>query len=377
VTLIVKAGAVLAAGLLFIVLFAVMLASMAGENPAAAGCAGPPPPPGQGGATQFEDLDDVQLGNADLIIGVGEEMAVPSRGWLVAISTTLQESSIRNLANDGSSPELTAEQATITAESLSYPNDGVGSNYDSVNSFQQRWISGWGSVAELMDRTYAATAFYEALLEVDGWESMSVAEAAQSVQRSAFPDAYAQWEELAAEIVAALAGNDLPDGDCATVPGPGGNLPVPPGGWVRPTAGVVTSGFGLRWGSMHEGVDIAGPRGTPVYAAATGTVTRAECSSPYCDADGGLDVPGYGNVVEVDHGGGESTLYGHLTSYTVAAGQDVEAGQVIGYQGSTGNSTGVHLHYETHVDGVLVDPVGFMLERGVDLYQDLPPVAQP
>lgn len=204
--LLLKGGAVLAAGLLFVALFAVLLSSMAGENPAAAGCGGPPPPPGPGGTTQFEDLDDVQLGNADLIIGVGEEMAVPSRGWLVAISTTLQESSIRNLANDGSSAELTSEQAAITAESLNYPHDGIGSNYDSVNSFQQRWISGWGSIPELMDRTYAATAFYEALLEVDGWESMSVAEAAQSVQRSAFPDAYADHETEGRVLASVLTG---------------------------------------------------------------------------------------------------------------------------------------------------------------------------
>lgn len=370
-SLLIKAGALLAAGLAFVAIFAALLVSMAGEDPAAATCAPTPPPPGEGSPSQLEDLTDVQLGNADLIIDVGEQLAVPSRGWLVAISTTLQESSIRNLANDGSSPELTAEQAAVTAESLSYPNDGIGSDHDSVNAFQQRWISGWGVIAELMDRTYAAEAFYGALLEVDGWESMPVAEAAQAVQRSAFPDAYAKWEELAAEIIEALAGTDLPDGDCPSVPGPGGDLAVPPGGWTRPTAGVITSGFGPRWGSTHEGVDIAGPRGTPVYAAAAGVVTAAECTSEYCDRDGGLGVGGYGNKVDIDHGGGESTRYGHLTSYTVAAGQPVEAGQVIGYQGSTGNSTGVHLHFETRVDGVAVDPEPFMLARGVDLAVDL------
>ena len=72
------------------------------------------------------------------------------------------------LANDGSSPELTAEQAAVTATSLTYPHDGLGSDHDSVNTFQQRWIAGWGTVAQLMDPVYAAEAFYRRL--VDGAE---------------------------------------------------------------------------------------------------------------------------------------------------------------------------------------------------------------
>jgi len=118
---------------------------------------------------------------------------------------------------------------------------------------------------------------------------------------------------------------------------------------------------------MHEGVDIAGPRDTPIYAAAAGSVTRAECSSAYCDRDGSLGLGGYGNVVDIDHGAGQSTRYGHLSSYTVRAGQQVTAGALIGYQGSTGNSTGVHLHFETRIDGTAVDPMAFMADRGVDL----------
>ena len=364
-----KAVLLLAVAGLFLALFGIMLVAVAGDDPATASCgAAAAPPPAEGGSpTTVDDLDQVQMGNADLIISVGEQMAVPFRGFLVAISTSLQESGIRNLANDGSAPELTSAQAATTAESLTYPHDGIGSDHDSTNAFQQRWISGWGTVAQLMDRTYAATAFYEALLEVDGWESMPVSEAAQSVQRSAFPDAYAKWESLAAEIVEALAGSDTSGDGCPT----GEGLAVPPGGWVRPTAGSITSGFGMRWGSMHAGVDIAGGRGSPVYAAAAGVVTAAECTSEYCDRDGGLGLGGYGNKVDIDHGGGESTRYGHLTSYVVAAGESVEAGQLIGYQGSTGNSTGVHLHFETRVNGEAVDPMPFMLDRGVDLNVDL------
>ncbi|MDQ3735331.1 MAG: M23 family metallopeptidase [Actinomycetota bacterium] len=146
------------------------------------------------------------------------------------------------------------------------------------------------------------------------------------------------------------------------------DLAVPPGSWIRPTDGVLTSEYGTRDGSLHAGVDIAGPRDTPVYAAASGTVTRAECSSSYCDRDGNMSVPGYGNVVDIDHGAAQSTRYGHLSSYTVSAGQVVSAGALIGYQGATGHVTGVHLHFETSVNGTAVDPIPFMAERGVDLY---------
>jgi murein DD-endopeptidase MepM/ murein hydrolase activator NlpD len=142
---------------------------------------------------------------------------------------------------------------------------------------------------------------------------------------------------------------------------------VAAGSWIRPSAGSVTSGYGLRWGTLHAGVDIAGPRDSPVYAAAAGTVVSAACTSAYCDRDGSLGLAGYGNLVELDHGGGVTTRYGHLTAYTVAAGQHVSAGTLVGFQGSTGNSTGVHLHFEVRQDGAPVDPVPWLADRGVDL----------
>ena len=118
---------------------------------------------------------------------------------------------------------------------------------------------------------------------------------------------------------------------------------------------------------MHAGVDIAGPRNTSVYATAGGTVVRAECTSAYCDRDGSLSLAGYGNLVELDHGGGVTTRYGHLSAYTVAAGHRVSAGTLVGFQGSTGNSTGVHLHFEVRQDGAPLDPVPWLADRGVDL----------
>jgi murein DD-endopeptidase MepM/ murein hydrolase activator NlpD len=115
-----------------------------------------------------------------------------------------------------------------------------------------------------------------------------------------------------------------------------------------PVSGAVTSGFGLRWGRMHEGIDIAVSEGTPVRAAAGGTVIYAGW------------LGGYGNLVVVDHGNGLSTAYAHNSSLGTGVGQSVAAGQVVSYSGNTGNSTGPHVHFEVRVNGSAVDPLGYL-----------------
>jgi murein DD-endopeptidase MepM/ murein hydrolase activator NlpD len=119
-------------------------------------------------------------------------------------------------------------------------------------------------------------------------------------------------------------------------------------GLVWPVSGPVTSVFGWRWGRMHEGIDIAVPTGTPIVAAAAGRVIHAGW------------MGGYGNLVVIDHGGGLATAYAHNSSIPVGSGQDVSQGQVIAYAGSTGNSTGSHLHFEVRVNGSAVDPLGYL-----------------
>ncbi len=125
---------------------------------------------------------------------------------------------------------------------------------------------------------------------------------------------------------------------------------------VEPVKGTsFTSGYGVRSdpfkgrAAMHAGIDLAGPLGTPIYATADGMVARAEYHNG-----------GYGNLVELNHGRGIQTRYGHLTRSTVQPGQRVTRGQLIGYMGSTGRSTGSHLHYEVRIDGKAVNPVPFM-----------------
>ncbi|WP_029429689.1 M23 family metallopeptidase [Blastococcus sp. URHD0036] len=324
---------------------------------------------GTGASAAGTDLDAVQMGHAQTIVDVAARTGLPLYAATVAVATAYQESRLRMLANDGSSPQLTAEQAAVTATSLQFPNDGIGTNYDSVNTFQQRWTAGWGSIADLMDPVYAAQAFYRRLATVPDWQSLTLTAAAQAVQVSATPTAYARWEPLARELTAML----WPAAQAAAAD-PSGAAPnlcpaavAAAGTWIRPTDGTVTSGFGSRGGSPHEGVDIGGPRGTPVYAATDGTVTDARCTSAYCDRDGSLALSGYGNLVELDHGAGVSTRYAHLTSFTVTVGQAVTAGALLGYQGSTGNSTGVHLHFEVRVDGAPSDPVPWLADRGIDI----------
>ncbi|MCB0873900.1 MAG: M23 family metallopeptidase [Thermoleophilia bacterium] len=117
---------------------------------------------------------------------------------------------------------------------------------------------------------------------------------------------------------------------------------------IWPTHGTLTSGFGYRWGRMHEGIDIAVPNGTPVVAAASGTVIQAGWGG------------GYGNLVVIDHGGGIATAYAHNTSLAVSVGQHVTQGSVVAYSGSTGHSTGPHVHFEVRVGGAARDPMGYL-----------------
>jgi murein DD-endopeptidase MepM/ murein hydrolase activator NlpD len=119
-------------------------------------------------------------------------------------------------------------------------------------------------------------------------------------------------------------------------------------GLIWPVSGPVVSPFGMRWGRMHTGIDIAVPYGTPIAAAAAGTVVYAGW------------MGGYGNLTVVDHGGGLATAYAHQSSIAVGTGQSVSQGQTIGSVGCTGHCFGPHLHFEVRVNGAPVDPLGYL-----------------
>lgn len=119
-------------------------------------------------------------------------------------------------------------------------------------------------------------------------------------------------------------------------------------GLIWPVSGPITSPFGWRWGRMHQGIDIGVPMGTPIKAAAAGTII-------YCGWESG-----YGNLTVIDNGGNLATAYGHQSSIAVTCGQQVAQGDVIGYVGCTGHCTGPHLHFEVRIDGNPVDPMGYL-----------------
>jgi murein DD-endopeptidase MepM/ murein hydrolase activator NlpD len=143
---------------------------------------------------------------------------------------------------------------------------------------------------------------------------------------------------LAAQIQSAQSSNSYSPGD--TSPSAAG--------FIWPVNGPVTSGFGMRWGRMHEGIDIGVASGTPIHAAASGRVVYSGWMS------------GYGNLVAIDHGRGISTAYAHQSSIAVGNGQTVSQGQVIGYVGCTGHCFGPHLHFEVRINGSAVDPLGYL-----------------
>ncbi|WNM38655.1 hypothetical protein RMN56_26525 [Micromonospora halotolerans] len=136
-------------------------------------------PHGVQGAQSHIDLNDEQVGNAKAIIAATKKAGLPERAAVISIATSLQESKLENLGHLGDM------------------ND-----HDSLGLFQQRPSSGWGTPEQITDPEYSTLAFLKGLKQVDGWQDMPLTEAAQTVQVSAYPDAYAQWEQQAADIVA-------------------------------------------------------------------------------------------------------------------------------------------------------------------------------
>jgi len=156
-----------------------------------------------------------------------------------------------------------------------------------------------------------------------------------------------QHEEVAADLRSKIQ-NTVAEASSSSV---GGTSTAGSGSMIWPVEGTLSSPFGPRWGRIHEGLDISAPGGTPIKAAASGTVILMQS-----EAESG----GYGNFTCVDHGGGLSTCYAHQSEFRSSVGAQVGQGDVIGYVGNTGNSFGDHLHFEVRIDGVAQDPLGYL-----------------
>ena len=306
------------------------------------------------------ELSEEQVRNAAIIVRMGQDMNVPPRGWVIAVATAMQESSLHNL-----------------------PNLGARNDHDSLGLFQQRPSTGWGTPEQIMDPKYAARKFYEKLLTVPNWERLSLTQSAQKVQRSAYPDAYAKHEQLASTVVNSLTGGaaraaggstDLTNLQCVS------GDQIAASGWTAPVNGEVGSGFRTASRPTHQGVDLIVPRNTLIRAAAGGIVVKVRCQAHLsngtdwgCSRDGSPSVLGCGWYVEVQHANGILTRYCHMVRQpSIAVGQHVAPGQEIGFSGTTGHSSGPHLHFEVHINSDpssngAIDPVAFMQRMGAPL----------
>jgi murein DD-endopeptidase MepM/ murein hydrolase activator NlpD len=205
----------------------------------------------------------------------------------------------------------------------------------------------------------------EAARDAIAAEEQALADARRAVQDRQSTLVSTRAERMKALEKISAAEEDL-DGDVAAIQGElaatlagFGSAPLPAGpiqpgngsGLIWPVDGPVVSPFGMRWGQMHEGIDIAVPEGTPIRAAASGSVILQQGES---------ESGGYGNFTCLDHGGGLSTCYAHQSAFAVSSGQSVSQGDVIGYTGCTGHCFGPHLHFEVRVNGTPTDPLGYL-----------------
>ncbi|MGK4581644.1 C40 family peptidase [Kitasatospora sp. HPMI-4] len=182
---------------------------------------------GPAGSVAGLDAPSIQIPNAKTIVATGIALKVPARGQTIALATALQESGLRNLSSG---------------------------DRDSLGLFQQRPSQGWGTAEQIQDPVYASTSFYKALLNVSGWEQLPLTQAAQKVQASGFPDAYAKWEGLASalqqSISQTLSGSSPPGGSPSPTATP---APSPSSGGCGTGAGT-----GTDWGTIPPGVLPAG-----------------------------------------------------------------------------------------------------------------------
>ncbi|ANP27959.1 hypothetical protein DAD186_14090 [Dermabacter vaginalis] len=319
--------------------------------------------------TGVEGLSDQQIAVAAVIMKVGAELGMGERGQLIALMTAAQES------------DLGADPTATTPDS----------NHD-AGPFQQRVLPGWyGTLEQVNDPAYSARVFFEGrtvkenvpgaagpvgyhipgLKNIKNWQSMPLTKAAQSVQVSAFPNAYAKHENRMRRVMNALgdvsgvevsfeaSGQTECDGldvaeEATTEVVPGS---VAQSGFRHPTkeGTPITSPFGYRnhptlhKRKFHEGIDLGNTCGTPVYAVQDGVVDHA-----------GPKGSASGNAVVLNHEGGVVTRYYHLSAWTVKKGQTVKRGQRIGSVGTTGRSTGCHLHFGVEVNGALANPANWI-----------------
>ncbi len=171
--------------------------------------------------------------------------------------------------------------------------------------------------------------------------------AARAQQRDTLGQVREQKKELEGDLSEISAQIEKQLGDLGGSRLPAGPIQGGQGGFIWPVNGPVTSGFGYRWGRMHEGIDIGVPSGTPIRAAKSGSIVLASAYG------------GYGNYTCISHGGGLSTCYAHQSRFARTGGS-ISQGSILGYVGCTGHCFGDHLHFEVRINGAATDPLAYL-----------------
>lgn len=295
------------------------------------------------GAKDFSDLID----KMELV----KSLANSDKELISEIQTKLDELSTKKEALEADKKDLETQQASLKSDQdefnkLISDNDEILKNLYASNSKAQNSLE---SAALQSDEIEAKISQYYAAQK-------AAAEHAAQASQSSSSSGSSSSSSSSSSSGSSSSGSSSSGSSSVIVPSGSG--------FAWPTPGFVSLSsewFEDREVYNHGGIDIAGAgiMGTPVVAAADGTVvaTNSSCTHNWgksysCGCGGG-----YGNYVMISHAGGKMTVYGHLTSLTVSSGQTVSRGQVIGYVGSTGNSTGPHLHYECRLNGVRYNPM--------------------
>lgn len=300
------------------------------------------------GAKDFSDLID----KMELV----KSLANSDKELISEIQTKLDELSTKKESLEADKKDLETQQASLKSDQdefnkLISDNDEILKNLYASNSEAQNSLE---SAALQSDEIEAKISQYYAAQKA---AAEHAAQASQSSSSSGSSSSSSSSSSSGSSSSGSSSSGSSSSGSSSVI--------VPSGsGFAWPTPGFVSLSsewFEDREVYNHGGIDIvgAGIMGTPVVAAADGTVvaTNSSCTHNWgksysCGCGGG-----YGNYVMISHAGGKMTVYGHLTSLTVSSGQSVSRGQIIGYVGSTGNSTGPHLHYECRLNGVRYNPM--------------------
>lgn len=296
------------------------------------------------GAKDFSDLID----KMELV----KSLANSDKELISEIQTKLDELSTQKESLEADKKDLETQQSSLKSDQdefnkLISDNDEILKNLYASNSKAQNSLE---SAALKSDEIESKISEYYAA------QKAAAEQAAQAAQSSSSSSGGSSGSSSSSSSGSSSSGSSSSGSSSVIVPSGSG--------FAWPTPGFVSLSsewFEDREVYNHGGIDIAGAgiMGTPVVAAADGTViaTNSSCTHNWgksysCGCGGG-----YGNYVMISHAGGKMTVYGHLTSLTVSTGQSVSRGQVIGYVGSTGNSTGPHLHYECRLNGVRYNPM--------------------